>query len=221
MFWATVGAFWGVCFYTYYAREQVNKSQAANEIAKIALAEANKPYVLTNGFVPQRIADHKNVLAARIGVQWTNFGNTPAYSALPTICDPIARHDMNVPNFTRHVSESVMSQFVIEPKQTVTKIGPVIDDKDLLGTQDDSTAIYIFGKLDYTDGVEIDESGNRKSRVTWFCSRIVLPQPRTADPSHAPIDLPIEATMPVAFGCATVNCADDACLGQNLPNPTR
>jgi hypothetical protein len=168
MLWATVGAFLGVCIYTYYAREQVNKSQVANEIAKRALAEANKPYVLMNGFVPQRIADRKNVLAARIGIQWMNFGNTPAYSAMPTVCDPIIRHDMNVPNFTCHVSESVISQFVIGPKQTVTVSGPVIDDNDLLGTRDDSTAVYIFGKLDYTDGVEIDEFGNRNPGLRGF-----------------------------------------------------
>jgi hypothetical protein len=221
IFWATLAAFLGVCAYTYYAREQVSKSQTANAIAKQAFAEANRPYVLVSGFPPTRVTSGKNTLAARIGVQWTNYGNTPAYAVVPTFCDPIVRHDLVTPNFTCHVSDSVVPQFVIGPKQATNIVGPVIADADLLGTRDESTAVYLFGKTDYVDGVDVDEFGRQISRVTWFCSRIVLPQPRSSQPPYDPIPTPIEGTVPVSFGCATLNCADDACRAQSLPTVSR
>jgi hypothetical protein len=217
MFWATVAAFLGVCAYTYYARLQVSRSETANKIAQMALAEANKPYVLVSGFAPSRIVDRKNNLHERISILWTNYGNTPADNVRATICEPIIRHDLVMPVFTCKVTEALHPSIVVGPKQQTIIFGPQIDDDDLLATADGSTAIYVLGKIEYTDGVDLDQNGNPLPRMTWFCDRIVSRQLNNPTTPRDMVPIPQQATPIISAPCPTINCADAACSAQNVP----
>jgi hypothetical protein len=218
IFWATLLAFFGVCAYTYYARQQVLKSETANDIAHQAFTQANRPYVLINNYIPARIGDLKGQLHSHVGVQFFNYGSTPAYSLRPTFCDPIIRHDTNQPNFECHLSDAEnKSEYVVGPKQPLNPIGPQVEDSDLLATRDESTAIYIFGRVDYLDGVDLDINGQPKRRVTWFCSRVISSQLRSTAPPYTPVQAPLEGTPLVAVGCNALNCADESCQFQKLP----
>src|ERR1700722_8050715 len=77
-FWVNVITLIVVGFYTFYASQQVTQTQTANGIAKRALAEANKPYVMLASLNPNYTND-VNGVHLRIGFSLNNFGNTPAH----------------------------------------------------------------------------------------------------------------------------------------------
>jgi hypothetical protein len=56
-FWVAVITLIVVSGYTYFAHQQVTETQTANSIAKKALAEVNKPYVMSSGLNPNRTED--------------------------------------------------------------------------------------------------------------------------------------------------------------------
>ena len=87
-----------VAIYACYARQQVTETQAANAIAKQALAEVNRPYVMFASLYPNNTADNNGV-HKRIGITWTNFGNTPALNPTFYMCKPIVRDDFTPPPY--------------------------------------------------------------------------------------------------------------------------
>jgi len=231
MFYATVAAFLGVCVYTGFTREQVSQSEAANRIAKQALAEANRPYVLWNGQLTLGFFGEKgDQPTPHVGIQWINYGNTPAYDALTTMCDPVIRTERDEPNFTCVVSEKQMFKTVVGPKQVLNLVGKPLKEEDLLNTRDGSKHIFLLGKIEYRDDVSLDDNDLPKSRITWFCTSVIsanirvvqIPNTQPATPLPQPSvqgagNIPLEATPMIATPCSGVNCSDQSCTRGRVP----
>ena len=126
--------------------------QTANSIAKKALTEANKPYVMFSSLFPNYISDNAG-RHFHLGVTWINLGNTPATFVRVFNCHPIIREDIVEPEFHCNISESKEQtpEAVIGPKQPHTVIGPVIKESDFADTRTEKKAIYIFGYVTYQD----------------------------------------------------------------------
>jgi hypothetical protein len=124
-FWVGILTLLVVSAYTFFARQQVTETQTANTIAKKALAEANKPYVMFSGLFPNHTTD-TNGDHLRIGFALTNFGNTPASFVRFTNCDPIIMQGGAAPNLHCLASEKTSDPAEIGPKQTANYSGPII-----------------------------------------------------------------------------------------------
>ena len=220
-FWVNVVTLIVIAVYTCFACNQVQQTQTANSIAKKALTEVNKPYVMFTGLVPNYTSDNAGQ-HFRIGAAWTNLGNTPAQYIRAWNCDPIIRDDIVPPVFTCHISESEQPYSVLGPKQGLGTIGPVIKESDFEATADEKKAIYIFGYVEYQDSIDTDAVGNPEQRTTRFCQRVIQPKamvvsPSLTNPSSPPtttvIDPPPGAPITAigALGCNGFICMDDTC----------
>jgi hypothetical protein len=116
MFWIGLLTLIVVGVYTYIASQQVVETQNANAIAKKALAEANKPYVMFSALNPNFTTD-VNGIHLRVGFTLVNFGNTPASYLRFTNCDPIILNPGVVPNIECKISEKPSDEMVLGPKQ--------------------------------------------------------------------------------------------------------
>jgi hypothetical protein len=220
MFWVSV--------ITLLAYRQVSETQTANSIAKKALAEANKPYVMYSALYPNHTTD-TNGIHLRVGFTLANFGNTPASYLRFTLCDPIIMLGAAPPNLRCTVSEKISDEMVLGPKQGVNFSGPIIDKDDLEATKDEKKTIYILGYVTYQDSIDVDIHGFPEQRVTRFCQKIVqaqvqtipIPQAKTATtptptspPPPAPTLIPtVPGITPIAgLNCPGFSCIDSACL---------
>jgi hypothetical protein len=168
MFWVTLFGLLAILGYTWYARQQVIETKAANTIAKTALSAANKPYVNVSGFSLGRWRTAPGKPPKwRIGPTWTNYGNSPASDVVTHLCDPIIRDDSNTPNFDCHISEKEQNKTVLAPHQSVSITGIFIEDTTLDATMTENKWIYIFGYVTYSDAVDFGEKAS--PRITWFC----------------------------------------------------
>ena len=218
-----------IAIYTCFAWSQVTETQTANSIAKKALTEANKPYVMFTSLVPNYTSDAAG-RHFRVGITWTNLGNTPASYVRINNCDPIIREDTAEPQLHCNVSESKdqIPENVIGPKQQLTVIGPILKESDFDDTQTEKKAIYILGYATYQDAIDVDQFGNPEQRETRFCQRIVkptieaittsaLPTLQNAPPATPPavqvLNPPKGApiTAMVLLGCRRFTCIDKEC----------
>jgi hypothetical protein len=227
-FWISVIALLVVGGYTYFAHEQVSETQTANSIAKKALAEANKPYVMFAGIFPNHTKD-ANGEHLRVGFTLTNFGNTPASYVRFNSCDPIIFDGVAAPSLHCTVTEKPSEFSEIGPKQALSIFGPVIKEADLEATTVDKKSVYVLGYVTYQDSVDFDRFGNPEQRETRFCQRLIegvlknispannavaatSPWPPTttgAIPSAIP-DLPIDKKI-IGQYCPAFSCLDASC----------
>jgi hypothetical protein len=243
-FWVTVATLLVIGGYTYFAHQQVTETQTANTIAKKALTEANKPYVMYTGIAPNFTTD-ANGEHFRVGFTVTNLGNTPANFLRYTNCDPIILNSVAVPNIHCNASEKSSDPMVLGPKQATTWAGSIILPADLEATRDDKKNIYIFGYVTYEDSIDSDAYGNPEQRETRFCQKIsqitakAIPAPTpTVPPTSSPEQSPQTAPVPTpniapaanpapqtlqfppgfnpiaTLGCPTFNCMDSGCSAQ-------
>jgi hypothetical protein len=219
LFWINLLTLLAVTAYTAFSYQQVSETQTANSIAKKALTDSNRPYVMFSGFVPNHVKDNNGV-HLRIGINFTNFGNTPANYVRFHDCAPIIRDDIVPPVIKCNPTEADSGESVVGPKQGVTIVGPKIEDADMTATIDEKKAIYILGYVTYQDSIDVDEHGIPEQRETRFCQRIlqqkieVLPRPGslTLNPPP-PLPQPPPGFGPLAaFSCPVFNCMDKACL---------
>jgi hypothetical protein len=147
-----------VCAYTVYACKQVDETRTANSLAKRALIEANKSFVMFNGINYNQNKDI-NGMHKRIGINIINSGNSPSIPNTLYLCKPIIRNDENQPVYRCELSDPPASLSAIGPKQIVSTIGPVVSDADLAATRDAKNSIYIFGYINYSDNISVDEMG--------------------------------------------------------------
>jgi hypothetical protein len=226
-FWVAVITLVVISGYTYFAHQQVTETQTANGIAKKALAEANKPYVMYSTIYPNHTSD-KNGTHLRIGFSLVNFGNTPASYLRFTNCDPIIVDGGVAPNLKCTVSEKPSDEFVLGPKQQVNYTGSIIKESDLDATREDKKNIYVLGYVTYQDSIDLDPYGNPEQRETRFCQKIAqtsletvtIPVPPAASAqSQAPqpppaLQLPAGIAPIAAFGCPAFTCTDSGCPAQ-------
>ncbi len=211
-----------IAVYTCFACSQVQETQTANSIAKKALAEANKPYVMFESFYPNYIIDPRDGKRHfHLGVKWTNFGNTPAQFARMFMCDPIVRPDVAEPEFHCNISDNIDQTpiGIIGPKQPAYIVGPVIEESDFEATRNEAKTIYLFGYVTYQDAIDTDRFGNPEQRVTRFCQRVVAPSiisttqrpnaPAVTEVVNPPPGAPIVAVT--GFGCRKFSCMDAGC----------
>ncbi|MFZ0494941.1 MAG: hypothetical protein WBD78_05845 [Methylocella sp.] len=221
MFLISVATVIIVGVYTFYARQQVIETQTANAIAKKALTEASRPYVMMENIFGSNSKD-ANGIHPHVGFKVTNFGNTPATYVKFTNCDPIIRNDNAVPNFKCNVSEQPTSEWVLGPKQSVYYVGSVFAQSDIDLTKDAEKFIYILGYVTYQDDIDVDYSGVPEQRITRFCQRIekVLRPPAPNAPegtasapiSESPPASAIHQSLLVGMPCPAFNCIDKGCL---------
>jgi hypothetical protein len=157
-----------VLAYTGFSCRQVSETQTANSIAKKALTDSNRPYVMFSGFTPSHIKDNNGV-HLRIGINFTNFGNTPANYVRYHDCAPIIRDDIVPPVIKCNTGDPDSGESVIGPKQGATIVGSKIEDADMAATID----VYILGYITYQDSIDVDEHGFPEQRETRFCQRII------------------------------------------------
>lgn len=228
-FWVSVLALIVVGAYTYFAHQQVSETQTANSIAKKALAEANKPYVMFSGLFPNHSTD-ANGDHFRVGFTLVNFGNTPASYVRFNPCDSIIFDGVAAPNLHCTITEKPSEPAEMGPKQGINFVGPIIKEADLDATTSDRKSVYILGYVTYQDSVDFDRFGNPEQRETRFCQRLVegvLKMPSTptnnaaatppwppvttatVPPSPAP-DLPIDKKI-VGQYCPAFSCIDANC----------
>ena len=217
-FWVNVLTLIVVGVYTCFACSQVRETQTANSIAKKALAEVNKPYVMFTGIQPNYTND-KNGRHLHMGVQWTNLGTTPAHFVRVFNCDPIVRDNLVQPQFVCNVSEDDLSKAerVLGPKQSTTALGSIIKESDFEATRDEAKAIYVFGYVTYEDSIEVDNFGNPEQRTTRFCQRVIQPtilatsatSPPVTNIVNPPAGAPI--TSVAALDCNAFTCMDSTC----------
>jgi hypothetical protein len=218
IFWINLLTLFAVFTYTGFSWRQVSETQTANLIAKKALSEANKPYLMFTGFTPNRIKDN-NGIHLRMGINWTNFGNTPANYVRYHDCAPIIRDDSAPPVIKCNPTDPDAGESVVGPKQGATIIGPKIEDADLAATIDEKKAIYILGYVTYQDNIDVDQHGFPEQRETRFCQRIIqqklemLAQPGavTLNPPPALVQPPPGIGPIAALACPVFNCMDNAC----------
>ena len=156
--------------YTYYTSQQVSESDSANTIARQALGEANKPYVMFSSLWPN-LSHDKNGNHIQAGVIFTNFSNSPALNTVIYMCKPIIRDNPNPPPYKCDLADPATKTNAIGPKQPISFLGPILSDTDLDATKDEKKAIYVLGYLKYEDKIDVDPYGNQKRRVTSFCAR--------------------------------------------------
>lgn len=200
-----------VVIYACYARQQVEATQNANAIARAALTEANKPYVMFSSLF-EPLTQDKNGIHKHVGMIWTNFGNTPALYPTWYMCTPRIRDNPNPRPYTCELLETPTKFTTIGPKQSINLQGPIVENSDLEATKDEKKAIYVFGFLKYEDKVTVDPYGNKKRRVTSFCQRIIQQNvtPTTNDTSTS---APTVQNVPfLGVGCQNYDyCIDDDC----------
>lgn len=160
--------------YTWYSSQQVAESGLANSIARQALGEANKPYVMFSGLAPH-LAKDINGLHKQAGLNFTNYGNTPALNPIFYMCTPVIKENSGIPPYKCDLLDPPAKVNALGPKQTTTFVGPIISEPDLEASKDERKFIYIFGYLKYDDKIDVDPYGNIKRRVTSFCQRIIQP----------------------------------------------
>jgi hypothetical protein len=201
-----------VGIYTFYARQQVEGTQGANQISLHGITEVNRPYIGFSGLIASKTADNNGV-HKRIGITWTNFGNTPAVSIKNMLCKPIVRDDIIPPPYKCDLYEPISSGPNIQPKQPINWIGPIISDSDLKGTETETKIVYVLGYIAYQDNTEVDTEGKPLQRVSSACQRIVQ-QPMPSNPPQ-----PIISEQAIsAFSCTNFDyCADEGCKAI-LPN---
>jgi hypothetical protein len=231
----TLGA---LALYTWYSSEQVDKSEVANNIARQALGEANKPYVMFSSLAPHLTKD-LNGVHKQAGLTFTNYGNTPALNPVFYMCTPLTKETSGAPSYKCDLAEPPAKANPLGPKQTTTFSGPIISEADLEASKDERKFIYVFGFLKYDDKIDVDPYGNTKRRVTSFCQRIVQPTMTIVDnnpvakqspglassqssPSGSSVAQPGGETQAssanlmepqfIGFGCQGFNyCLDDDC----------
>jgi hypothetical protein len=152
-FWISVIALLIVGTYTYFAHQQVSETQTANSIAKKALTEANKPYVMFSAFNPNHTID-TNGEHFRVGFTFTNWGNTPANYLRYTNCDPIIVNGGVNPELRCNVAEKASDEFNLGPKQGLSFAGSIIKESDLEDTRVDKKNIYIMAYVTYSDSID-------------------------------------------------------------------
>jgi hypothetical protein len=222
--------------YTWFSSQQVTESDTANKIARQALGEANKPYVMFSSLAPHLTRD-KNGMHKQAGLTFTNYGNTPALNPIFYLCTPIIKETQGNPTYKCDVSEPPSKVNALGPKQPTTFAGPIIAQSDLDASKDERKFIYVFGFFEYNDKIDVDPYGNIKRRVTSFCARIVQPTVETLNsassqvPNLASSQVPNLANNPgqpgngappdaanllepqfIGLGCQGYNyCIDDDC----------
>jgi hypothetical protein len=107
--------------YAGFTKQQVTETQNANRIAKQALAEVNRPYVMFTGIAPNITSDTRGN-HTHIGLNWTNFGNTPSITNTWYMCKPIIKSDVITPNYKCDLAEPTTPLPVIGPKQPMGMI---------------------------------------------------------------------------------------------------
>jgi hypothetical protein len=205
------------------------RTQTANSIAKRALAEVNKPYVMFSALNPNHTHD-ANGQHLRVGFTFTNFGNTPASYLRYNNCDPIIVDFGVTPILKCNLSEKGSDEINVGPKQPINFSGSIIKEADLEDTRIDKKSIYIMGYVTYQDSIDVDPYGNPEQRETRICQKIQIPTiktiqvPRvgaTAAPSDMTgttpaSDIPdpqIPATVApiIGLGCPGFSCIDSSC----------
>lgn len=215
-----------VGIYAWYARQQVTDSDVANSIAKQALDEVNRPYLMFSALYPNNTSDN-NGIHSRIGITWTNFGNTPALNPTFYMCKPVIKDDFNPPPYQCDLLDPPAKFQPIGPKQPTTLQGPIISAADLDATREGKKAIYMFGYLKYEDKIDVDPYGNSVRRVTSFCQQIVKQSAVLDIPAVSPdqtlsdadlarkkiIERQLSAALPyIGLGCQKFDyCIDDTC----------
>jgi hypothetical protein len=216
-----------VAVYAWYARQQVTESQNANSIAKEALAEVNRPYVMSTGIYINVTGDQNKTIHKHLGVNFNNFGNTPAINVTWIQCKTIIRTDIITPTYKCDLDGQPGKVIVLGPKQPMNIVGPAIDDADLEATRSESKSIYVFGYLTYDDKVEDSKDGEHKTSVTSVCYKIIkqdvmvtpTPQPNVPqDVANAAAKLLESQLSPqapiVGLGCPGFDyCIDEGCKG--------
>lgn len=203
MFWATVAAFLGVCAYTWYAREQVNKSNEANEIADRNSYVTNRPYLMYDRVNPVAVVDPGQPIKEwRIGPVFTNYGSTAADNVTFHLCNPITTHTTATPNFECKFADKAMQSPPVGPRQPAFVLGAPVNVEDYDSTESGKTFLYIFGYVTYTDQLKPG-----RLHQTRFCSRVFKVSPPPFPP------LPVGATGVTTTGCqdAAWVCFDEGC----------
>ncbi|MGD1015936.1 MAG: hypothetical protein ABR863_05790 [Roseiarcus sp.] len=211
-FIVSVATLIGVGAYTFYSSSQVSETQIANAIAKQAHAEVNKPYVMLNS-LSEPITEDNNGLHKHVGINWTNFGNTPAIHGVWYMCKPIIRDNPTPFPYKCDLLETPQQFPVIGPRQTASMIGPIVSDADLEATLNEKKLIYVFGYFKYEDKIDIDALNIPKLRVTSFCQRIVQQKVYTSNEQTAQLSGPPVSNPPfVGLGCPNFDyCIDEDC----------
>lgn len=198
-----------VCVYTMYACQQVSETQHANQIAKSALAEANKPYLNFEALFPNKSVDPIEPHATHLHVGFTlrNYGNTPALSARIKMCKPIIRDNILPPEYKCDQEDKINFIGIVSPKQGINIIGPAVPDDVLTATRNGSKVVYIMGYIEYADGVSFDEHNIPLKRAATFCQQIVQ------SPIASGVSLPPGYDFPiVGLGCRDFPyCVDAGC----------
>jgi hypothetical protein len=198
-----------VCFYTVYACQQVSETQRANQIAKSALAETNKPYVNFEGLFPNKSVDsiEPHAMHEHVGFILRNYGNTPALSARIKMCKPLIRDNILPPEYKCEQEDKTNFIGIISPKQGINIIGPVVPDGILAATKIGSKVVYIIGYIEYADGVSFDAYNIPLKRAATFCQQIVQSSIASGVILPAGYDVPI-----VGLGCKDFPyCVDAGC----------
>jgi hypothetical protein len=212
-----------VAAYTYFAHQQVGETQTANSIAKKALTEANKPYVMFSALNPNHTID-TNGDHFRVGFTFTNWGNTPANYLRYTNCDPIVLNGGANPELRCNVSEKASDALDLGPKQPISFSGSIVKESDLEDTRADKKNIYILGYVTYSDSIDVDAFGNAEQRETRICQKIQSATLRTiktppTEPNssettssvHQTAQPPVTIAPLVGLACGGFSCMDTAC----------
>ena len=214
-FWVGILTLVALTVYTAFTHQQVTETRKANLIAKKALTEVNKPYVLAASISPNFTRDN-NGSHLRIGWTLSNLGNTPANHIRYTNCDPIIR-DSATKIIKCNVTEEKSVDLILGPKQTTQVAGSIIEPAILKKTTDGRAFIYILGFVTYEDEVDVDADGKPEERVTRFCSQVEQAEPIAALPSgtvNATVTQDPAGTQQLiiaGLGCPSFTCIDAAC----------
>jgi hypothetical protein len=211
-----------VAVYTCFACSQVRETQTANSIAKKALTEANKPYVMFSALNPNHTMD-TNGDHFRVGFTFTNWGNTPANYLRFTNCDPIVVSGGVNPELRCNASEKASDALDLGPKQPISFTGSIIKESDLEDTRADKKNIYILGYVTYSDSIDVNAFGNPEQRETRICQKIQSATLRRVQPPtepnssettssvHQTTQPPVTVAPLVGLGCGGFSCMDTAC----------
>jgi hypothetical protein len=229
-FWITVATFLVVGGYTYFAHQQVTETQTANLIAKQALTEANKPYVMLTALSPNYTSD-TNGIHLRLGFTLTNYGNTPAHFVRFTSCEPIIRADAS-PDIHCNKTSAPGDPTDLGPKQFINISGEIVKDEDMEATKDAKKSVYVLGYVTYQDSIDMDANNLPEQRETRFCLKAIraipklITTPTTPNPKSQPnIETPAPTSPPqpssepppeafppiVGQACPAFSCMDKTC----------
>ena len=223
-FWLSLFTLVVVGAYLFLAYYQIQQTQTANAIAKKALSEANRPYVMFNAINPNHSVDTRGE-HLRVGFSFTNWGNSPAHYLRYVDCDPVVVNSGVEPELRCNMSEKASAESDLGPKQAVSFAGSIINEADLKETRDDKKSIYIMGYVTYQDSIDTNAYGNPEQRETRICQKIQVPTLRAIQMATSEVTAALDSTSSVqqtvhlpapmapivGQGCAGFSCMDGAC----------